>query len=115
MLLLKHKFGGLPVLQGDALVGIITTSDILQAFLEVMGASEEGTIRIDLLLEGNGNDLSAASQAIADEGGEIFGVGTYREKWEESPVYYVRTRASDPDRVVEGLKTKGFTVLGVQS
>ncbi|HEX9878845.1 MAG TPA: CBS domain-containing protein [Candidatus Binatia bacterium] len=114
-LLLKHKFGGLPVVDGDTLVGIITTSDILQAFLEVMGASEEGTVRIDLLLGGNGSDLTAASQAIADEGGEIFGVGTYRERWEESPVYYLRTRAADPNRVVERLKEQGFTVLGVQS
>jgi len=53
-LLLKHKIGGLPVVKEGQLVGIITTSDILQAFLDVMGVSEEGTFRIDLLLEGNG-------------------------------------------------------------
>jgi acetoin utilization protein AcuB len=85
-LLLKHKIGGLPVVEDGQLVGIITTSDILQAFLDVMGASEEGTFRIDLLLEGDGHDLSSASQIIATKGGEILGVGTYREKWEESPV-----------------------------
>ena len=50
-LLLKHKVGGLPVLEQGKLAGIITTSDIVQAFLDVMGASEEGAARIDLLLE----------------------------------------------------------------
>ncbi len=38
-LLLKHKIGGLPVVEDGQLVGIITTSDILQAFLDVMGHS----------------------------------------------------------------------------
>ena len=114
LLLLKHKIGGLPVVEDGQLVGIITTSDILHAFLDVMGASEEGTFRIDLLLEGDGHDLSSASQIIATEGGEILGVGTYREKWEESPVFYLRLRAAEPNQVAGVLKEEGFEVLGVQ-
>lgn len=113
-ILLKHKIGGLPVIEGERLEGIITTSDILQAFLDVMGASEKGAIRIDLILEGKGHDLSSASKAIADEGGEVLGVGTYREKWKESPVFYLRVRATDPDPIAAKLKEKGFMVLGVQ-
>ncbi len=114
LLLLKHKIGGLPVVEDGQLVGIITTSDILQAFLDVMGASEEGTFRIDLLLEGDGHDLSSASQIIATKGGEILGVGTYREKWEESPVFYLRLRAAEPNQVASVLKEEGYEVLGVQ-
>ncbi len=113
-LLLKHKFGGLPVVEEGQLKGIITTSDILQAFLDVMGASEEGTIRIDLLLEGEGYDLTSASKAIADEGGEILGLGTYREKWEENPIFYLRLQATNPDHIADMLKERGFTILGVQ-
>ena len=114
LLLLKHKIGGLPVVDDGQLVGIITTSDILHAFLDVMGASEEGTFRIDVLLQGDGHDLASASQIIAGKGGEILGVGTYREKWEESPVFYLRVRATDPSPIAHKLREKGFTVLGVQ-
>ncbi len=113
-LLLKHKVGGLPVLEQGKLAGIITTSDIVQAFLDVMGASEEGAARIDLLLEGEGHDLSSASKTIAREGGEILGVGTYRERWAENPVFYLRLRAADPDRIAGVLREKGYTVLGVR-
>ena len=60
-LMLSHKIGGLPVTDDGKLVGVITTSDILQAFLDVMGASEEGSYRIDFLLE-DGHDLSLASE-----------------------------------------------------
>ncbi|MGH7773005.1 MAG: CBS and ACT domain-containing protein [Candidatus Binatia bacterium] len=112
-LLLKRKIGGLPVVEGGKLVGIITTSDILRAFLDVIGASDESTIRIDLLLEGEGHDLADASKTIAEEGGEILGVGTYREKWGESPVCYLRMRAANPDHLAKLLKERGFTVLGV--
>lgn len=37
-LMLKHQISGLPVLEGGQLVGIITTSDVLRAFLEFTGA-----------------------------------------------------------------------------
>lgn len=112
-LLLNHKIGGLPVLEEGRLVGIITTSDVLQAFLDVMGASEPGTARIDLLLEGEGTGLADASKTIAEEGGEVLGVGTYRERWGESPVCYLRVRASDLEAVTRGLKKRGYNILGL--
>ncbi len=113
-LLLKHKIGGLPVLEKGMLVGIITTSDILQAFLGIIGASEEGTARIDLTLGGGGNDLASASNIIAEEGGEILGVGTYREKQGTNPIFYLRLRTDDPDKIVAVLKKKEYNILGVQ-
>jgi acetoin utilization protein AcuB len=113
-LLLDHKFGGLPVIEKGKLAGIITTSDILKAFLDVMGASEEGTTRIDLLLEGEGCDLAGASKYIAEQGGEILGLGTYREKWGEIQVFYIRLTAAAPDRLAASLQERGYTVLGVQ-
>ena len=57
-LLLKHKIGGLPVVENGRLVGIITTSDVLQAFLDVMGASEAISTRIDFVLQGEGGWFS---------------------------------------------------------
>lgn len=36
-LMLKHHISGLPVLENGQLVGIITTSDVLRAFLELTG------------------------------------------------------------------------------
>jgi acetoin utilization protein AcuB len=111
-LMLSHKISGLPVTDAGKLVGIITTSDILQAFLDILGASEEGSSRIDFLLE-EGHDLSLASKTIAEEGGEVLGVGTYKEKWEESRVCYLHLRATDPNRLADVLKEKGYTLLGV--
>jgi acetoin utilization protein AcuB len=112
-LLLKQKIGGLPVVENGRLVGIITTSDVLQAFLDVMGVSEVTSTRIDFVLQGEGHGLAEASRAIAQEGGEILGVGTYRKTWGEATVCYLRLRSGDADAIAKVLKEKGFEVLGV--
>ena len=42
-LMLKHKIGGLPVMENGELVGIISTTDILRAFLSVVEATQQIT------------------------------------------------------------------------
>ena len=112
-LMLKQKIGGLPVVEKSCLVGIITTSDVLQAFLDVMGISEEASTRIDFLMTGEAGGLAEASRIVAQEGGEVLSVGTYRKKWGETPVCYLRSRSGDVDAIAKGLRKKGFEVLGV--
>lgn len=112
-LLLTHKVGGLPVMDGDHLAGMITRSDILQAFLDLVGASEEDSFRIDFVM-GEGHDLSLASRTIADAGGEVLGgLGTFREGWNEDRVSYLHVRGRDPNRLADALAKKGYKVLGV--
>jgi len=112
-LLLKQKIGGLPVVESGRLVGIITTSDVLQAFLEVMGASEETSTRIDFVLQREGADLAEASRIVSEKGGEVLWVGTYRGKWGAAPVCYLRLRSGDTDTIAKVLTERGFEVLGV--
>lgn len=40
-LMLKHKIGGLPIVDDGTLVGIVTSSDLLKAFLNVVKATSE--------------------------------------------------------------------------
>ena len=112
-ILLKRKIGGLPVMENGRLVGMITTSDVLQAFLDVMGASEETSRRIDFVLREEGGGVAEASKIVAREGGEVLGVGTYRGKWGDTPVCYLRLRSGDANAIAKLLKEKGFEVLGV--
>lgn len=48
-----HKIGALPVLSGNRLVGIITESDIFDAFIVVTGANRGG---VRITLQTNGDD-----------------------------------------------------------
>jgi acetoin utilization protein AcuB len=112
-IMLERQFGALPVVEDGRLVGIITTSDILTAFLDVMGASHGGSTRIDFVLEGEEHGFLEATRLVAREGGEVLGVGTYREKLGENPVCYLRLLAGDPERIAKSLRASGFNVLGV--
>jgi acetoin utilization protein AcuB len=103
----------LPVVVDGRLVGIITASDILKAFLDVMGASHGGSTRIDFVLEGEEHGFVEATRLIAREGGEVLGVGTYREKLGESPVCYLRLLSGNPENIAKTLRASGFNVLGV--
>jgi len=114
-LLVKHKIGALPVVDRGKLVGIITATDLLRAFAEVLGATEEGVARIDLSLDGDSSELSTIVQLVAQENGEILGIGTYQGDPTEGKgrVVYLRLRAADANRVAKMLTDKNFTVLTV--
>jgi acetoin utilization protein AcuB len=113
-ILLERKIGGLPVVEKGQLVGMITTTDILGAFIEIFGISEENATRIDLMLDAEApTDLPHASEAIHKSGGEILGLGTYRERWDAERVYYLVVRANPVKPVMDALASQGFRVLGV--
>jgi acetoin utilization protein AcuB len=112
-LMLEHQIGGLPVLDHGRLVGVITATDVLRAFLDLMGASHGGSTRIDFVLEGEEHGLTEASRIVARDGGEILGIGTYRYRLGDNPICYLRLVAADPDKIANALRTGGFDVLGV--
>jgi len=112
-LMLKHQVSGLPVIEQGKVVGIVTTSDIMQAFLEVSGASTQGSIRVDLLRTGKEGDLTDASTIVTQAGGEVLSVGTYKEPWSEQSVFYLRVRGLEAGVASHALEKQGYTVLSV--
>ncbi len=113
-LMLQHKIGGLPVVDDDGvLVGIITASDMLGAFLDFVGAAGDDSSRIDVSLEGDAERIATAAEIAAQQSGEVLGLGAYRVEGEETPVFYVRVRTDDISGVVRALEENGFNVLAV--
>jgi acetoin utilization protein AcuB len=112
-LMRKHQVSGLPVVEQGKVIGIITTSDIMQAFLEVSGAAVQGSVRIDLLRTGKEGDLTDATAVITQLGGEVLSVGTYKDPWSEQPIFYLRARGVEAGTATNTLEKKGYTVLTV--
>jgi acetoin utilization protein AcuB len=112
-ILLKFQIGGLPVVDNGRLVGVITTSDVMKAFLDTMGASQPASNRIDFVIEGDEHGLTEASRVVSRERGEILGIGTYREKIGDNPICYLRLLCGNADQIAESLRRAGFDVLGV--
>lgn len=79
------KIGGLPVMDGDKLVGIITETDLFKSLLELLGGRRSG-VRVTASISEAKGTLARVSSAILAAGGDIVGLGA-RElpdsgKWE---------------------------------
>ena len=57
----EHKIGGMPVLDGDRLVGVVTMLDVIGAFLTLLSLIRTSS-RLDLLLEDQPEAMKAAGQ-----------------------------------------------------
>jgi len=104
------KIGGLPVMDKKKLVGVITSSDIVSGFIEVMGLLRN-SIRLDLVVSDDGG-VDDALRIIKQHEIEILSVATGTQP-SQSKVYYFRLGRGDIDSVVVDLETAGHKVLSV--
>jgi acetoin utilization protein AcuB len=75
-ILADNKLGGLPVLDGGNVVGIITETDLLKVFLELMGAREKG-VRVTAQIAEKPGQLAQLTKAIAEAGGNFISFGQF--------------------------------------
>jgi acetoin utilization protein AcuB len=71
-----NKIGGLPVIEGDKLVGIVTETDIFKLFLELLGAREQG-LRLTIEVPERKGEIARLTTKIAQLGGNILALGTF--------------------------------------
>ena len=105
----NYKIGGIPVVQGKKLVGIITESDILRAFIDMMGVMT-ATSRVDVAVGDEPGAFREALQIINDYGGDVINVGMTASDMDRR-VYYFRLAACKTDRIRKALEEGGFKVV----
>jgi len=107
----KYKIGGLPVLEKRRLVGILTITDILAAFIELLGLLQESA-RLDVVLDEKEGTLDDVIRLIREMGGKVISVGmeaqTSRKK-----VHYIRLERGDLLPIVKALEEQGHKVVSV--
>jgi len=108
-LIYEHKIGGLPVVAGRRLMGIITVSDILKAFIDMMGVLVASS-RIDVMLAQKPGAFEEVSRVLTAEGAEIMSVGIH-ERPGGGRVYFFRLAKCDVDPIVRSLEQRGHTVV----
>jgi acetoin utilization protein AcuB len=108
-LIYNHKIGGMPVVKAGRLVGIVTATDMLRTFIDMMGILST-TSRIDVVLREQPAAFKKATQIINDNGGDIISVSmTPRQKGKR--VYYFRLSACKTNVIKKALEKERFTVL----
>jgi len=106
-----RKIGGLPVMENGRLVGVITASDLLSAFIEVMGLLKS-TTRIDILVNEEKGGLEGVTKIIKAHDCDIVNVAMDSTEGKKK-VYYFRLEHCDADPLVQELEAAGHQVLSV--
>ena len=107
-LIYRYKIGGMPVVEEDRLVGIITESDILRAFIDMMGILMSSS-RLNVVIEEAPGAFKKAVQIIEDGGGDIINVGMAARK-KGRRTYYFRLLTCKTAGIRKALEKGGFSV-----
>ncbi len=112
-LMVDHRIGGLPVVQDDQLVGIITETDMFKVFLEMLGAREQG-LRVSLATPNQPGVLAATTGEVARLGGDIVALGTSYGTDRTQSRITMKVRGVPREELIRGLEKAGATVLDVR-
>ncbi len=108
----KHKIGGIPVVENQKLIGIITITDILEAFVSMMGLLTNSS-RVDVALGANPKAFKEVSHIIQDSGGQIISVGMAPHRKDEN-IYYFRLKPCEVEPIADSLQKSGYKVIGTE-
>ena len=108
-LLYEHKIGGMPVMEGEKLVGVITTMDLLSAFLSMLGLLRSSS-RLDLLLDKRPEVLEEVSTLVEKAGGKIINIAMGPTKGNKR-MYLFRLSKCELPPIIEALKQAGHQVV----
>ncbi len=110
----ERKIGCLPVVKGGELVGIITSSDVMEALVYLVGAHEPGS-RMEISLPDRPGSLAGAAGVFGICGVNIISVVAGPERGPSGApgerVAVFRVDAIDLGDVLERLREAGYTVL----
>lgn len=108
-LMYERKIGCLPVVEDGRLVGIVTTSDVFRAFVQVMGVTEPGT-RLEIVLGTAPQDLARVGQVLADQRAGVLSMVTEPGPEPGTRTVVLRLDTINPTRVITALERAGLRV-----
>ncbi len=104
-----NKIGGLPVMENDQLVGIITETDIFKVLLELLGARTPG-VRVTVVVKEAKGVLAEISRRLADLGANIVSVATYSGPTAAEPRIMFKLTDVDAAAVRQAFEKLGLKV-----
>ena len=107
----QNNISCLPVVDGEKLKGIITTTDVMEVLLQAIGMGT-GSARFTVLVKDRVGVMAEISNLLKNNDISIRSLVTWREA-EHSDLYQLimRVPAGDGDEAMNILKKEGFQVL----
>ena len=115
LIMYQNKVGGLPVIsQVGKVVGIITATDILKTFIEVMGLPGGGKIRMTLEVENKIGVMADITKTIADSGINIDSLIVFQSDENKTKLVVRLDEGADKfEEIKSKLEERGYKVIHV--
>lgn len=111
-LLQDNKISGMPVVDDDGkLIGIITQTDISNAFMDILAINQNG-IRLNIRVKNTPDTLIKIGQILDNYGVRFQNLVTL-EVENEDPMIILRFISTDSKAIINDLKKAGFIVESV--
>jgi acetoin utilization protein AcuB len=104
-----HAVGFLPVIKDDKLVGIITETNILDAFTELLGFRDIGT-RLTIEADDMPGMMASIAGIFAEFGANITHVAVYRGSSGKCAVV-VGVQSFNTEEIEKSMEARGFRIL----
>lgn len=113
-LIYDHKIGALPVVEENHLVGLITKSDILETFIEVLGINKP-SVRVELELENRLGALADTTKIIRELGLYLVSLVTLpEEEGQKTRGTVIRVSPTDEKKLKDFLRNAGSPIISVK-
>lgn len=104
LIMYNNKVGGLPVIsEVGAVVGIITATDILKTFVNVMGLPQGGKTRITLQVDNKVGVMADITKIFADNGINIDSMITCNQ---DNKSYEIVVRIDEHKNILDSIKAQ---------
>ncbi|HOB90920.1 MAG: CBS and ACT domain-containing protein [Bacillota bacterium] len=107
-----NKIGGVPVMDGDKLVGIITESNVFEALIEMLGFRRAG-VRITIDVPDKVGVIAQIADLIKQHGVSIISLATYTKPESDLASLVVRVATDDASSIVSAVEEIGYKVVHV--
>ncbi len=111
LLMQEHDINGLPVMEDEELVGIITSTDVMEVLLRAIGISDE-SVRIGVMVRDSIGTLAKVAEILSKESINIQSLLCWPEK-DFSDIFQLvmRIPKGDGQKAIDALHANGYKVI----
>jgi acetoin utilization protein AcuB len=111
-LMRKNKVSGLPVMDGDKLVGIITETDVFDALIDILGVKKPHS-RLDVYISEAPGTLADLTGMISAKGINILNAVAYHDDKKDRYKAIIRVETLDCDDILKEIEKRGYDIESV--
>ena len=112
-IMVDNQISCLPVVDGDALIGIITKSDLFHMFTEMFGAREKG-VRVVALVNDAPGVLAKVAKEISDLNANIISAVTTKQGIDNKIMLTIKATGLDEAKMKSIFEDAGFEIQDIR-